>query len=308
MTTAHLGLGLAALGRPAYITLGRADDLGADRAVGDLEARTHTMLDAAWDAGLRYLDAARSYGLAEQFLGTWLAAHPGRRDELTIGSKWGYAYVGDWALDAPVHEAKEHSLARLAQQWPETLVALGTRPDVYLVHSVVPGSPALTDPALLDALRRLGDEEGVRVGISTSGPHQGEVLDAARTLPGTPYRAVQSTWNVLEPSVGPALARAAEAGWFVVVKEALANGRLTAAGDEPAAQALAAADHQPLDAWALGAALAQPWADVVLTGAVTTDQLASNLTARVPGDLATAEGLAEAPDEYWARRSALAWS
>ena len=33
------------------------------------------------------------------------------------------------------------------------------------------------------------------------------------------------TWNLLEPSVGPAAAEAAAAGWAVLVKEAVANGR-----------------------------------------------------------------------------------
>ena len=64
---ARLGLGLAALGRPAYITLGRQSDLGADRSAADLERRCHAMLDAAYAAGIRYIDAARSYGLAEQY-------------------------------------------------------------------------------------------------------------------------------------------------------------------------------------------------------------------------------------------------
>jgi hypothetical protein len=41
------------------------------------------------------------------------------------------------------------------------------------------------------------------------------------------------TWNFLEPSVGPAAAEAAAAGWAVQVKEALANGRLTPAGGPP---------------------------------------------------------------------------
>ncbi|MFC8732680.1 aldo/keto reductase [Luteimicrobium sp. NPDC057192] len=307
----RIGLGLAALGRPAYITLGRTDDLGARdagaRSVEALEARTHAMLDAAWDAGVRYVDAARSYGYAERFLGSWLAARPGRREELTIGSKWGYAYVGAWDVDAPVHEAKEHSLARFEAQWPETLDALGTRPDVYLVHSVTPDSPVLGDGALLDALGALA-ATGVRVGISTSGPAQGDVLDAARTLRGTPFSAVQATWNLLEPSAGAALARAHEDGWFVVVKEALANGRLTARGDVPGVGALAADDGQSVDAFAVGAAAAQPWADVVLSGAVTVEQLTSNLTARGPRvDGRAIAVLAEDPATYWAERAALPW-
>jgi aryl-alcohol dehydrogenase-like predicted oxidoreductase len=68
-----LGLGLAALGRPAYIDLGRDRDLGPDRDVEALERRCHQVLDAAYAAGVRYLDAARSYGRAEEFLASCCA-------------------------------------------------------------------------------------------------------------------------------------------------------------------------------------------------------------------------------------------
>ena len=215
---APLGLGLAALGRPAYITTRRALDLGGDRTVVAMREHAHHMLDAAWARGIRFIDAARSYGLAEEFLGSWLAAHPERRAELTIESKWGYEYVGGWRMDAEVHERKEHSLAMLDRQWPETLAALGGVPDLYLIHSLTPDSPALGDAALLDRLRALATT-GVRIGISTSGPRQADALDSARDLPDSPFSAVQATWNLLEPSAEAALARANDAGWLVVVKE-----------------------------------------------------------------------------------------
>ncbi len=46
----RIGLGLAALGRPAYITSGREQDL-PDRSVTGLRTRTFSMLDAAYAAG-----------------------------------------------------------------------------------------------------------------------------------------------------------------------------------------------------------------------------------------------------------------
>jgi len=303
-----LGLGLAALGRPAYLTAGRTASLGDDRTVEAMRARAHAMLDASWDRGIRFIDAARSYGRAEEFLGSWLAAHPGRRAELAIESKWGYAYVGDWRMDADVHERKEHSLGMLERQWPETLAALGAAPDRYLVHSVTPESPALADEGILDRLRELA-ASGVAIGLSTSGPHQADALDAACALQDSPFRTVQATWNLLEPSAGPALARAHDDGWFVVVKEAVANGRLTPAGDETDAAALAAADGQSLDAFAIGAARAQPWVDVVLSGAMTPGQLHANLAARAPTtDAAALAALAEHPEAYWSARSARDWT
>src|SRR5258708_12480381 len=73
----RIGLGLAALGRPAYITSGREEDL-PDRSVAGLRTRTFSMLDAAYAAGVRYVDPARSYGRPHEFLAPSLAdpRHP----------------------------------------------------------------------------------------------------------------------------------------------------------------------------------------------------------------------------------------
>jgi len=306
--SARLGLGLAALGRPGYINLGHAADLGPENGVADLRARSHALLDLAWDAGLRWLDVARSYGLAEEFLGEWLTRHPQRREQLIISSKWGYTYVADWRSDADQHEVKDHSPGTFDRQWPETLAALGGPPDLYLIHSVTPDSPALGDAALLARLSALA-EQGVTVGLSVSGPRQADTIRAALAL-GGPFAAVQATWNVLEPSAAGALAEAKAAGWRVIIKEALANGRLTGRGDVPALKDLSAQLGAAPDALAMAAALARPWADVVLSGASTRAQLESHLgAARLVGpDLAGLTGLAETPERYWSARAALAWN
>src|SRR5262245_53955355 len=120
LRVSRLGLGLAALGRPGYLTLGHAADLGGSYAVAAMEAHAHTVLDAAWDAGIRYFDAARSYGRAEQFLATWLRARHVPAADATIGSKWGYVYTADWRVDAPRPEVKDHSLMNLQRQWRES--------------------------------------------------------------------------------------------------------------------------------------------------------------------------------------------
>jgi hypothetical protein len=54
------------------------------------------------------------------------------------------------------------------------------------------------------------------------------------------------------------------------------------------------------------AALANPWASVVLSGAVTPAQLTANLAALAIGDLPTLN-LAETPSAYWAARAARPW-
>jgi aryl-alcohol dehydrogenase-like predicted oxidoreductase len=303
----RLGLGLAAIGRPAYITSGRDRDLPGDRSRDELRARAHDLLDAAYALGIRYADAARSYGDAEQFLGSWLDDR--RPEDMFVASKWGYEYVGDWRLDVDTHEVKHHDLATFRRQLAESLALLGDRLRLYQVHSLTPDSPLLTDGPLLTALAELRDS-GIEIGVSTSGPRQGEAIERALELSAGGSRlvtSVQSTWNLLERSAGPALAAAHEAGCRVVVKEAVANGRLAGAEAPAALRAVAERYGVGPDAVAMGAVLAQPWCDVVLSGAVTADQLASNAAA-VSFDPDELADLIEPPDRYWATRSARPWA
>jgi len=313
--TSRLGIGLAAVARPAYITSGREADLGGHRDVDDLRVRTEAVLDAAYAAGIRYVDVARSYGRAEEFLAGWLQHHP-EIDDVEIGSKWGYRYVGGWRVDAPVHEVKDHSLAAFTEQLAETAALLGPRLAIYHVHSATPDTGVLDDAALHRALAGLRDR-GVRVGVSTSGPAQADAVRRALEIQvdGAPlFTSIQSTWNVLEPSVGAALAEAAATGARVIVKEAVANGRLApgAADAPPRVVALAAELGVPIDQLATAAALAQPWVWRVLSGAVDPLQVESNAAAAAvvlpPGVLSELGALAEEPGAYWSARSARAWS
>jgi len=291
-----IGLGLAALGRPGYITLGRAKDLGADRSVAALERRSHEVLNAAYDTGIRYFDAARSYGFAERFLASWLRERGLAPNAVTVGSKWGYTYVGDWQVDARVHEVKDHSLAALRRQIAESRALLGQYLNLYQIHSATLESGVLDDRAVLSELNALR-ASGLAIGMSVSGPRQAEVIRRALAVSVdgvNPFQSVQATWNLLEPSAGPALAEAHQAGWGVIIKEALANGRL--------------ADR---DQEAMAAALANPWVDIVLSGAVTEAQVRSNVAALAvhpsADELAALSTLAEPPDRYWKERSQLAW-
>lgn len=311
MSPASLGIGLAALGRPAYLTSGRGADLGDNRSVEAMRQRTAEVLDAAYAAGIRYIDAARSYGRAEEFLAAWLAARPEVTD-VTIASKWGYRYVGEWRMDGDVHEIKDHSVESFEAQLDETRRHLGGSLSVYQVHSVTVDSPALTDPHLHRELARLRTS-GVRIGLSTSGPRQAEAVRRAMDVDvdGEPlFTVVQSSWNLLEPSVGPALAEAASRGASVVIKECLANGRLVddARAADLTRQRGIALD---LDVVAMASALSQPWANYVLTGAVTVGQIARNAQAAAvaeSGDLLDlSDALAEEPSAYWSARSRRAW-
>jgi aryl-alcohol dehydrogenase-like predicted oxidoreductase len=312
-----LGLGLAALGRPGYITLGHGADFAGDRSVAAMERQAHAVLDAAYAAGLRYFDAARSYGRAEAFLASWLSARGLRPGDVTVGSKWGYTYTAGWQVHAEHHEVKDHTLPTLQRQLAESRALLGPHLALYQVHSATFESGVLDDTAVLSELARLRAQQ-VRVGLSLSGPSQADVLRRALEVrvDGVPlFSCVQATWNLLERSAGPALEEAHAAGWGVIIKEAVANGRLTSRDTSPELlplRALAAERGVPPDALALAGVLARPWVSVVLSGASTVEQLHSNVAARTtPWDAeleARLHGLMEAPRLYWQRRSALPWN
>jgi aryl-alcohol dehydrogenase-like predicted oxidoreductase len=304
-----IGLGLAALGRPGYINLGHSGALGTDKEVAALQARSHEVLDAAYAAGVRYFDAARSYGRAEEFLGSWLHARGLGPPEVSVGSKWGYTYTADWRVDADVHEVKDLSIATLHRQEAETRSHLHGALGLYQIHSATLDSGVLEDRAVLDELARLR-AGGLFIGLSVTGPQQGDTVMRALEVGG--FDTVQATWNLLEPSAGPALAAAHAAGLGVIVKEAVANGRLTERGDTRVLQEVAGELRVTADALALACVLAQPWVGVVLSGASTVAQLRSNLGAlavSVPGKALERLGaLAEPPERYWDERSELAWN
>jgi aryl-alcohol dehydrogenase-like predicted oxidoreductase len=316
LRVSRMGIGLAALGRPAYINLGHADDLDGHHDVDAMGRATADVLDAAWDAGITYVDVARSYGRAEAFLAAWL---DGRADgeRPVIGSKWGYEYTGGWRLDADAHEVKDHSLAMFERQRAETDALLGAALDLYQVHSLTLDSGALDDAELLDALARLRDA-GTPVGASLSGPRQADALERVLAVERDGVRlfsTVQATWNVLEPSAGAMLSTAHGAGLGVIVKEGVANGRLTPRGREPVVREvldpIAARHGVTADGVALAAVLAQPWADVVLSGAATVAHLHANLRAfdvrLTPRDRDALDGVAEQTDPYWDHRGDLPW-
>jgi aryl-alcohol dehydrogenase-like predicted oxidoreductase len=309
LARSRVGLGLAALGRPGYINLGHAADLGGDTDERSMERHAHRVLDAAYDAGVRYYDAARSYGKAEAFLASWLSQRGLKPGEVTVASKWGYTYTAGWRVDAEVHERKDLSVATLRRQLGETRELLGEHLRLYQIHSATRDSGVLEDREVLAELARLR-ERGVAIGLTVTGAHQRDTIERALELDR--FDAVQATWNLLDGSSGPALADAHRAGMTVIVKEALANGRLTGRGDTPALARAARRVGAEADAVALAAALAQPWADVVLAGATTAEMLHSNLDSLElklsPDTLAALGDLGEEPADYWERRSALAWN
>ncbi|MCO5176112.1 MAG: aldo/keto reductase [Thermomicrobiales bacterium] len=318
----RIGLGLAALGRPGYVNLGHASDLDRNYDVAAMRDHAATVLDAAWNAGIRYFDAARSYGRAEEFLAHWLTTREIRPDQITIGSKWGYTYTADWRIDADIHEVKDHTLPTLQRQIGESAATLGDWIDLYQIHSATIDSGVLDRSDVLDALAALRAERGWAIGLSLSGASSRETLERALDIQRDSTRlfsAVQATWNILEPSLSDILADAHRAGLAVIAKETLGNGRLTNRNDYPEFAASREVLNEQaerlgctIDQLALAAVLDNDWIDCVLSGAATTAQLESNVGAcmiRLDDDARVALArLAESPATYWSNRSGLKWN
>jgi aryl-alcohol dehydrogenase-like predicted oxidoreductase len=306
--TTAIALGLAALGRPGYLNLGHGQDF-EDHTVQAMAARTHEVLDAAYGAGVRHFDAARSYGRAEEFLGSWLRSRSIEPGGVTVSSKWGYTYTAGWRVDADPPEVKDLSAGTLRRQLDETSEHLGPYLSLYQIHSATVSSGVLEDADVRGELDRLR-AAGVAIGMSVTGTEQAATIERAIEIGG--FDTVQATWNLLERSAEGALRAAHDAGMGVIIKEALANGRLSPRGSvEPLARAASRLGVGE-DALALAAVLARPWVDTALSGASTVAQFESNVRAfglswdeQLERELAS---LRERPEDYWRERSELVWT
>ncbi|MFY0601105.1 MAG: aldo/keto reductase [Cyclobacteriaceae bacterium] len=311
-----LGLGLAALGRPGYINLGHHEDLQDDYDEKKMERQTHQMLDKAYEMGIRYFDAAQSYGKAETFLSSWLKARAPK--DILVGSKWGYYYTADWSVQAEKHEIKEHTIERLNLQWPESKSRLDPYLKLYQIHSATFESGVLKNTDVLDRLYAI-KSEGYEIGLSVSGVSQSEVIEAALQvkIENQPlFGSVQATYNVLEQSTEEALKKAHDSGLRTIIKEGVANGRLTSRNDQASyvtiLQQIANKHQVDVDAIALAFLLEKPFVSTVLSGAATEEHLISNLQAsKIHLDLSDDLVLLnmDKPSAfYWDERSKLSWN
>lgn len=335
----RFGLGLAALGRPGYINLNRDAVFGASgtegRQLEGMQKRADEVMDALVaecskrkaDAGVSdsltpWFDCARSYGLSERFVGEFLRKRNVKPGDVYVSSKWGYTYVADWnvALEAGApHEVKDHSVENFLKQLKETQEELGEYVNLYQVHSATFESGILTDERAHEALAKCREERGWSIGLSVSGTVQDEIIRTAMKIKtadgGRLFDSVQCTFNVLEQKPGPALLEAHEAGMDIIIKEGMANGR---ALKSDVIQSAAKRMGCNPDSLALAAILAQPFQPRALSGAVTPEQLTSNLEAldlskKLAAEEKTTldeimEGCKMESEQYWADRGALAWN
>jgi len=317
MQGSGIGLGTAAIGRPQYINIKQEDiepfSLSAFRQKG------RDMLDYAYDLGIRYFDTAPGYGIAEQLMIDWSKE---RNDpNITVATKWGYTYVADFDPNAKEHEVKEHSLNKLNQQW-EISKQLLPNLKYYQIHSATLESGVLENKAVLERLFQLKEEYTIKVGLTTTGSNQTEVLRKAMDIHRNGARLFdvsQCTYNVLDQSIYDLGREIILDRKQLVIKEALANGRLFPNIRYPnytplyrKLKELSSKYQTGTDAIVLQFCLTKLQGAIVLSGVSKWEHLAQNLKAtEIELDAQEMEELTSfeiSPDAYWNERKALTWN
>lgn len=331
----RLGLGMAALGRPGYINLDRDSVFGASdsRSIDDMQNQANLVLDCMFkfkqsngsssnngSSSKPWVDCARSYGLSENFVGEYLRQQKIEPGEVYVSSKWGYSYVADWQVQLEAgkpHEVKDHSVENFLKQFEESMDIIGDYLNLYQIHSATFDSGVLENEDVHKALHKVKKEKGISIGLSVSSPKQDEVIQKAMTIEvdGTKlFDSVQCTFNVLEQRPGPCLSKAHGAGMDIIIKEGMANGRVLR---HPIVKEYSEKLSCSPDQLALACILAQPFQPRVLSGAVTPEQLESNLGAETVAERLRQDSILLTEimektrmesDEYWSDRSMLAWN
>ena len=110
----NIGLGTASIGRPLYINV-KSEVSSEPFSLPEFKKKGLQVLEAAYNNGIRCFDTSPGYGLAEQMLLDWLKDK--NDSSIEVSTKWGYTYVANFDPNAKVHEIKEHTLAKLNEQW-----------------------------------------------------------------------------------------------------------------------------------------------------------------------------------------------
>ncbi|MEP2510212.1 MAG: aldo/keto reductase [Reichenbachiella sp.] len=312
-----IGLGTAAIGRPQYINI--KQDKTEDEDLDVFRERGLKVLDTAYEKGVRYFDTAPGYGMAEQLLLDWVQTKAD--DSIEIATKWGYTYVANFDPKATIHEVKDHSLNQLLKQWQ---ISKELKPylSTLQVHSATFESGILQDEKVLNKLAELKANQDIRIGITTTGDNQIEVLQAAMDtlVQGIPlFEVYQVTYNILDHSLTTIADKLLESGKRIVIKEALANGRVFRNSSYPAYQAMYDALEKMAQKYEVGVdAIAlrycmdsiNPYA--VLSGASAPIQIEENLKAfnfqLDEQELSILKAFSLDPKLYWSERKKLDWN
>jgi aryl-alcohol dehydrogenase-like predicted oxidoreductase len=313
----QIGLGTAAIGRPHYINVRQTP--GSKGTLESFITNGRTVLDEAYQQGIRYFDTAPGYGLAEQLLIDWVEDK--QYKDVEIATKWGYTYVANFDPKATIHEVKEHSLEKINEQWLQSKKLLPYLSS-YQIHSATLESGVLENKEVLDRLYQLKSEFGLLIGLTTSGANQNEVIKKALDVKRNGeslFDVFQVTYNVLDQNLALIADDLFSQNKRIVVKEALANGRLFTNPKFPEynnlyseLEKLAIKYKVGVDAIALRFCVDSINPFKVLSGASEKNHLSENLKTETfeleESEILRLNFFAISPEEYWQERKELSWN
>ena len=313
----QLGLGTAALGRPQYINIRQKNSGEID--LKTFKKHSFSVLEKAYQLGVRYFDTAPGYGLAEELVLEWLQT---KNDaSIQIATKWGYTYVANFDVNAKIHEVKEHSLSKLNEQW-NVSKALKPNLDVYQIHSATLETGILENKAILERLAFLKAEHHLKIGITTTGSNQVEVIKKALDITINDellFDIFQVTYNFLDQSLQAISSELIQQGKSIVIKEALANGRIFRNKKYPNytnlydyLEKLSKKYTVGVDAISLSYCAQTIPKSIVLSGASNSFQLEENLKLNsfylTEEEIEKLNSFKIDPKTYWSERKQLQWN
>jgi aryl-alcohol dehydrogenase-like predicted oxidoreductase len=313
----QLGLGTAALGRPQYINVRQKNSENSDLTT--FKKHSFSVLEAAYKSGIRYFDTAPGYGLAEELVVEWLQIKNDKTIE--IATKWGYTYTANFDVNATVHEVKEHSISKLNEQWHFSKQLLPYL-KVYQIHSATLETGVLENTEVLKQLAFLKKEHNLKIGLTTTGTNQVEVIKKALTVlvDGEQlFDIFQVTYNFLDQSLFAICEELISQKKSIVIKEALANGRVFRNKNYPhydkmyaTLEDLAQKHMVGVDAISLKYCGQTIPKSIILSGASNTSQLKENLKTNSfslsSDEIEILNSFKVTPEFYWSERKKLQWN
>ncbi|WP_299111676.1 aldo/keto reductase [uncultured Winogradskyella sp.] len=318
MSRTRIGLGLAAIGRPDYINIRFNNTI--DKSIDAFKNNAFRILDEAYSLDIRDFDVAPSYGLGEQFLLEWNNSRDYK--DVSLSTKFGYTYVANWEVGYKgKHEIKEHSLSKLNEQWAISKAFMPNL-NIYQIHSATLDSGVLTNTDVLSRLSELKERYQLKIGITSSGPEQTKIIEEAQKIvfkDKALFDSYQVTYNIFEQSCHTILKQLLAEGKSVIIKEAMANGRVfrnkqfrAYLNNYDYLDNLSAKYNVGIDAVALRFVVDNLGPTIVLSGASNTNHLKQNLKAMSfelnDMELSQLKSFAISPKQYWQERSNLEWN